>query len=74
MIYIEFYCLPCIMDVDDKRGIAMKEKIHVVSVYSIIHFIVDFSCSILIAGLIAPAAAGTYNLFIGILLYNMFAY
>lgn len=62
------------MDVDDKRGIAMKEKIHVVSVYSIIHFIVDFSCSILIAGLIAPAAAGTYNLFIGILLYNMFAF
>ena len=50
----------------------MNKKI--VGIYSIIHFIVDLSCAILVSNLITQKMGVTINLFVGILLYNFFAF
>ncbi|MCL2114636.1 MAG: MFS transporter [Methanobrevibacter sp.] len=52
----------------------MKSKIHIVTVYSIIHFIVDFSCAFLIANLIVPLSTSEYTLIMAVLVYNFFAF
>lgn len=52
----------------------MKKIIHIISTYSLIHFIVDFACSLLLAGIITPIISSPYGLFIGVLLYNLFAF
>ena len=46
----------------------------IVSIYSIIHCIVDMSCAILIAGILTPTLTGTNSLVIAIFLYNLFAF
>ena len=50
----------------------MNKKI--VGVYSIIHFIVDLGCSILVSNLVTQKMGTSINLFIAILLYNFFAF
>ena len=50
----------------------MKKKI--VCIYSIIHFIVDLSCAILVTNLITQKMGQSINLFIAILIYNFFAF
>lgn len=50
----------------------MNKKI--IGVYSIIHFIVDLGCSILVSNLITQKMESGINLFIAILLYNFFAF
>ena len=52
----------------------MKSKIHIITIYSLIHFIVDFSCAYLVANLITPISTSTYTLLVAVLLYNMFAF
>ncbi len=49
-------------------------KVIIASVYSIIHFIVDMSCSMLIAGVLTPVITSTNKLIFGIILYNLFAF
>ena len=46
----------------------MKKKI--VILYSIIHFIVDLGCCILVANLISKKIGGTYTYFWGVIIYN----
>lgn len=50
----------------------MNKKI--VSIYSIIHFIVDLSCAILVSNLITQKLGAGINLFVAILIYNFFAF
>ncbi len=50
----------------------MKKKI--VSVYSIIHFIVDLSCAVLVTNLVTQKLGGGMPLFLAIVLYNFFAF
>ena len=50
----------------------MNKKI--VSIYSIIHFIVDLSCAILVSNLVTQKMGNVVNLFIAIILYNFFAF
>ena len=50
----------------------MKKKI--VGIYSIIHFIVDLSCAILVTNLIYKKMGQNTNLYIALLLYNFFAF
>ena len=52
----------------------MKNKIGVVSIYSLCHFIVDFVCAIFILGKL-PYIAKTNSEFItSIIIYNFFAF
>lgn len=52
----------------------MKNKIEVVSIYSLCHFIVDFVCAIFILGRL-PYIANTNNEFItSVIIYNFFAF
>lgn len=46
----------------------------IVGIYSIIHFIVDLSCAILVSNLVTQKMGAGTNLFIGILIYNFFAF
>ena len=46
----------------------------IVSIYSIIHFIVDLSCAILVSNLVAQNMGTGTNLVIAILIYNFFAF
>lgn len=46
----------------------MKKKI--VGVYSVIHFIVDFACAILVSNLVTQKMGAGINLFIAIIIYN----
>lgn len=46
----------------------------IVGIYSIIHFIVDLSCAILVSNLVTQKMGEGTNLFIAILLYNFFAF
>lgn len=46
----------------------------IVSIYSIIHFIVDLSCAILVSNLVTQKMGAGTNLFIAILIYNFFAF
>ena len=50
----------------------MNKKI--VGIYSIIHFIVDLSCAILVSNLLTQKMGPGINLFIEILIYNFFAF
>ena len=50
----------------------MKTKI--VGIYSVIHFIVDLSCSILVSNLVTKKMGLDTNLFVAILTYNFFAF
>ena len=50
----------------------MRKKI--VSVYSIIHFIVDLSCAILVTNLVTQKLGNGMTLFWAIVLYNFFAF
>ena len=50
----------------------MKKKI--IIIYSLIHFIVDLSCCILVTNLVTQKMGQTVNLFIAIILYNFFAF
>ena len=50
----------------------MKKKI--VSLYSIIHFIVDLSCAVLATNLIAKNMGLNSSLYIAVILYNFFAF
>ncbi len=50
----------------------MKTKI--VGIYSLIHFIVDLACAILVANLVTSKMGQTTNLFIAIITYNFFAF
>lgn len=50
----------------------MKRKI--VSVYSIIHFIVDLACAILVTNLVTQKMGEGVNLFIAVVIYNFFAF
>lgn len=50
----------------------MKKKITII--YSIIHFIVDLACCILVANLVTQKMGQTVNLFVAIILYNFFAF
>lgn len=50
----------------------MRKKI--VSIYSIIHFIVDLSCAILVTNLVTQKLGEGVPLFLAIVLYNFFAF
>ncbi len=50
----------------------MKRKI--ISIYSLIHFIVDLSCAILVTNLVTQKMGLGEKLFIAIILYNFFAF
>lgn len=50
----------------------MNKKI--ISIYSIIHFIVDLSCAVLVSNLVTQKMESETNLFIAILIYNFFAF
>ena len=50
----------------------MNKKIMLV--YSTIHFIVDFSCAVLVANIITPQLTGSFSLFLAIAIYNFFAF
>ncbi len=50
----------------------MNKKI--VGIYSIIHFIVDLSCAILVSNLVTQKMGTGINLFIAIIIYNFFAF
>lgn len=49
-------------------------KVKIVSIYSIIHFIVDFSCAILVTNIITPYLNTTLSVFLAIVIYNFFAF
>lgn len=46
----------------------------IVGIYSIIHFIVDLACAILVSNLITQKLGVGTNLFVAILIYNFFAF
>ena len=46
----------------------------IVSIYSIIHFVVDLACAILVSNLLTQKMGAGTNLFIAILIYNFFAF
>lgn len=50
----------------------MNKKI--VTIYSIIHFIVDLACAVLVSNLVTQKMGQETNLFIAILIYNFFAF
>ena len=50
----------------------MNKKIMLV--YSIIHFVVDFSCAILVSNIVTPQLTGSFALFLSIITYNFFAF
>ena len=50
----------------------MNKKI--MFVYSIIHFVVDFSCAILVSNIVTPQLTGSFALFLSIIIYNFFAF
>lgn len=43
-------------------------------IYSTIHFVVDFACSLLVANVITPKLSGSFLLFLAIIIYNFFAF
>lgn len=50
----------------------MNKKI--VSIYSVIHFVVDLACAVLVSNLVTQKMGAGTNLFIAILIYNFFAF
>ena len=55
------------------RGECMK-KFTVVGIYSVLHCIVDLACAMLITGILTPVVSEPMILWIGVFLYNMFAF
>ena len=49
-------------------------KVKIVSVYSIIHFIVDLACCVLVVNVIQQKIDSTLNVFICMVIYNFFAF
>lgn len=47
---------------------------NIMLVYSTIHFVVDFSCAVLVNNIITPKLAGSFSLFLAIVIYNFFAF
>jgi len=52
----------------------MKRNIRIVTTYSIIHLLVDFSCITILTGIVLPAVADKNELVLCMLLYNAFAF
>ena len=53
----------------------MKEKISLVTIYSLCHFIVDFVCAILILGKVPHIIVnGSSEFFTAVIIYNFFAF
>ena len=52
----------------------MKKDIFIVGTYSVIHFIVDMMCGIIMMALVSPLVKGTNSYVISFLLYNLFAF
>ena len=54
----------------------LEEKMNkkIMLVYSIIHFVVDFSCAILVSNIVTPQLTGSFALFLSIITYNFFAF
>ncbi|MBR1883565.1 MAG: hypothetical protein IJ809_01235 [Clostridia bacterium] len=50
------------------------KKINIVVIYSVIHFIVDMSCAVLLSKLITPTVPNSSKLVLVIFLYNLFAF
>lgn len=50
----------------------MNKKI--ISIYSVIHFVVDLACAVLVSNLVTQKMGAGTNLFIAILIYNFFAF
>ena len=50
----------------------MKKDIFIVGTYSVIHFIVDMMCGIIMMALVSPLVKGTNSYVISFLLYNLF--
>lgn len=50
----------------------MKKKI--VSIYSLIHFVVDLACAILVTNLVTQKMGQGANLFVAVVIYNFFAF
>ena len=46
----------------------------IVFIYSLIHFIVDLACAILVTNFISQKMGNSINYFVGILIYNFFAF
>lgn len=49
-------------------------KIKIVSLYSIIHFIIDFSCALLVINTVMPHLNGMISVFMAMIIYNFFAF
>ena len=56
----------------EEKGEKMKKKI--VGIYSVIHFIVDLSCAVLVSNLVTQKMGQSIDLFIAIIIYNFFAF
>ena len=54
----------------------LEEKMNkkIMLIYSIIHFVVDFSCAILVSNVVTPKLMGSFSLFLAIIAYNFFAF
>lgn len=52
----------------------MKKKICMVGIYSLIHFLVDMSCIILVLGKVSAIVSDPLVLLISVILYNFFAF
>ena len=50
------------------------KKFTVVGIYSLLHCIVDMACAMLITGILTPVVSEPMVLWIGVFLYNMFAF
>lgn len=49
-------------------------KVKIVSIYSIIHFIIDFSCAVLVINTVTPHLSGALSIFWAMVIYNFFAF
>lgn len=52
----------------------MKKDIFIVGTYSILHFIIDMMCAIVMMALVSPKVIGAPSYIIAFILYNMFAF
>ena len=52
----------------------MKKDLFIVGTYSVLHFIIDMMCAIVMMALVSPLVSGTSSYIIAFILYNMFAF
>ena len=52
----------------------MKKDIFIVGTYSVLHFIIDMMCAIVMMALVSPLVSGSSSYVIVFILYNMFAF